>query len=60
MTDTLEIAAATPSARTGQPPRRSVERLLVHLDYLVEHSRHMLSKSCGQFETGGRTHTLPR
>lgn len=41
-------------------PQRSVARLLEPLDRLAESSRHLLSKSLGQFESAGGAYRLPR
>ena len=40
--------------------KRSVARLLAPLDALAENSRHLISKSFGQFESHGRSYSLPR
>src|SRR5258705_3767128 len=42
------------------PRKRAVERLLSPLDFSAETSSHILSKSFGQFESGGRSYSLPR
>jgi murein peptide amidase A len=42
------------------PPRRAVERLLSPLDQFAEKSPHFISRSLGQFQSDGRTYTLPR
>ncbi len=42
------------------PQRRSVERLLAPLEQRAEKSPHFISKSIGQFESEGRTYSLPR
>jgi hypothetical protein len=47
-----------PTPRTFE--RRPVERLLTALDQLAEQSPHIISKSFGQFESGGRSYSLPR
>jgi hypothetical protein len=40
--------------------RRCVARLLAPLDQLAEESSHFLSKSFGQFQSAGRSYSLPR
>ena len=47
---------------SGRPPRerRSVERLLAPLDAVAERSPRFISKSLGEFESGGRVYSLPR
>ena len=40
--------------------RRAVGRLLAQLDQLAESSTHFVSKSLGQFESAGKTYSLPR
>lgn len=60
MTDTLVNPVATTSASPARTSRRSVEKLLAHLDFIAEHSRHLLSKSCGRFESHGQSYALPR
>jgi murein peptide amidase A len=42
------------------PAKRSVPRLLAPLDELARRSDHFLSKSIGQFESGGHRYSLPR
>jgi protein MpaA len=45
---------------TTIPERRQVDRLLIALDQLAEQSPHFISKSFGEFDSEGRTYTLPR
>jgi protein MpaA len=45
---------------TTIPERRQVDRLLIALDQLAEQSPHFISKSFGEFDSAGRTYTLPR
>jgi protein MpaA len=40
--------------------RRPVERLLAQLDAVASASEHFISRSLGQFESGGQTYALPR
>lgn len=42
------------------PEKRAVDRLLAPLDQLAENSSRLISKSLGQFESAGQTHSLPR
>lgn len=42
------------------PVRRDVNRLLAQLDQLAERSPNLIRKWLGQFESGGRSHSLPR
>jgi protein MpaA len=42
------------------PEKRSIEKLLLPLNKLADHSRHLLSKSFGNFENDGQTYQLPR
>src|SRR6187402_2289324 len=48
-------AAVRPAAE-----KRSVARLLEPLDRIAESSRHLISKSLGQFESRGTNYSLPR
>ena len=41
-------------------PRRSVTWLLAPLEFVAEHSAHLLSKSLGSFASGGAHYALPR
>lgn len=50
----------SPSPAKPLPERRAVERLLTALDQLAEQSPNFLSRSLGQFESDGRTYSLPR
>lgn len=59
MNVTLTESPELKPART-LPGRRSVERLLAPLEQRAEKSPHFISKSIGQFESEGRTYTLPR
>ncbi len=45
---------------TSRPPRRAVERLLSPLDQFAERSAQFISRSLGQFQSAGRTYSLPR
>jgi len=49
-----------PRASSTLPQRRGVDRLLASIDQAVEASPHLLSKSSGQFDSGGETYALPR
>src|SRR5882724_7978532 len=40
--------------------KRPIARLLAPLDALAENSPHFISKSLGQFESGGQSYRLPR
>ena len=61
MTDTLLNPVTAPATSPATSSSRgSVERLLAPLDFIAEHSRHLLSKSCGRFESRGQSYTLPR
>ncbi len=42
------------------PERRALDRLLAQLDQLAENSNYLMKKSFGQFESAGRTYTMPR
>ena len=39
--------------------RRQLDRLLAPLDQIAERSAHIISKSLGQFDSEGRTYSLP-
>jgi protein MpaA len=66
MTATLASAPAPASVaenRTAVRPaaeKRSVARLLGPLDRIADASRHLVSKSLGQFESSGVSYSLPR
>jgi protein MpaA len=47
-------------ARQRPPERRPVDRLLAQLDHLAESSENLIRKPFGQFESAGRSYTLPR
>jgi len=49
-----------PAAVNAYPERRAVDRLLAQLDQLAERSSHFVSKSLGEFESAGKTYSLPR
>jgi len=57
---TLELTTTLQQARQWQPQRRTMGRLLAPLDQLAENSRHIISKSLGQFESAGQAYRLPR
>lgn len=42
------------------PERRVVDRLLASLDQIAENSPRIISRSLGQFESAGRSYSLPR
>ena len=42
------------------PERRVVDRLLATLDQIAESSPYIISRSVGQFESAGRSYSLPR
>jgi protein MpaA len=42
------------------PERRVVDRLLATLDQIAENSSRIISRSLGQFESAGRSYSLPR
>jgi predicted deacylase len=42
------------------PEKRPIDRLLAPLDQVAENSEHLLRKPFGQFESGGRSYSLPR
>jgi len=48
------------AASQSPPARRAVERLLSPLDQFAERSGQFISRSLGQFESAGRTYSLPR
>lgn len=52
------VTTAIPARPTAE--RRSVARILEPLDRIAETSRHLLSKSLGQFESRGSNYRLPR
>lgn len=62
MTATLPSAPAANIRSAARPAtaKRSVARLLEPLDRIAEQSRHLLSKSLGQFESAGDNYSLPR
>lgn len=47
-------------ASQSPPARRAVERLLSPLDQFAEESAQFISRSLGQFQSAGRTYSLPR
>lgn len=59
MHTTLSTSPSIAAPRTPKD-KRSVERLLASLDQLAENSPHFLSKSFGQFQSAGRSYSLPR
>jgi hypothetical protein len=62
MSTTLAPQAPVNARSTVRPAaaKRSVARLLEPLDRIAESSRHLISKSLGQFETVGGHSSLPR
>jgi protein MpaA len=42
------------------PEKRPLDRLLAQLDQLAENSDHLFKKSFGQFESNGRSYSMPR
>jgi len=62
MTTSLPQAPAANLRSPFRPAaeKRSVARLLEPLDRIAESSRHLLSKSLGQFESRGASYRLPR
>jgi len=59
----MKATVEDPSANQTAPPlpqRRSVNRVLAALDQLADQSPRCLSKSLGQFESAGRSYSLPR
>jgi hypothetical protein len=52
---TIPVAPGAPI-----PERRPVERLLTSLEAVAEGSSHFIGRSLGQFESAGRTYSLPR
>jgi len=56
-----EAPLSRPGIRTiPLPERRALDRLLSQLDQLAENSDYLLKKPFGQFESAGRTYTMPR
>ncbi len=45
---------------TALPERRPVDRLLTTLEQLAENSPRIISRSLGEFESAGRSYSLPR
>ncbi len=62
MSTTLAPQAPVNARSTVRPAaaQRSVARLLEPLDRIAESSRHLISKSLGQFESVGGNYSLPR
>lgn len=62
MSATLAPALPVNARSTVRPAadKRSVARLLEPLDRIAESSRHLISKSLGQFESAGGAYSLPR
>ena len=52
--------AVVPAGQKTLPEKRAVDRLLAQLDQIAESSEYLFKKPFGQFESGGREHTLPR
>lgn len=50
----------TSAAAKAHSERRDVSRLLAQLDQLAERSPNFVSNSLGQFESAGKTYSLPR
>ena len=50
------LAQARPKAAQS----RSAGRLLAHLDFIAENSRNLVGRSAWSFESGGKTHEIPR
>lgn len=62
--DSLRTAAPASSFQLGSPrpagDKRSIAKLLEPLNRIADSSRHLISKSMGQFESRGQNYSLPR
>ena len=56
----VEKQFTTTEPRRPFPERRAVERLLATLDQIADKSPRIISRSLGQFESAGRSYSLPR
>jgi murein peptide amidase A len=57
---TEEVVSTQGNLVKGLPEKRAVDRLLAQLDQLAENSDHLFKKAFGEFESNGRSYSMPR